>query len=225
MPTTRARTSPCTQSFSASTTAASTPGYRRDHHVSTLVAGGRWPDIRPEHQIAADTSMVTDTSVATYAGHSPSGRWPFRKQRTVNPLMAPACYNFPYSPQGRPCGRPPPAAVLAPAARRQPPRNRPHPTGKAGDGRTARQRLSSCIVCLPNAGHSGHKPRLTIAYVSRTPRGPTREAILPTLAADLTRDRASGTGSPGYAHRSSAARASGTASPPWAVRMIALSML
>jgi hypothetical protein len=32
--------------------------------------------------------MVTDTSVAMCAGHRrPDGRW-FRKQRTVNPLMA-----------------------------------------------------------------------------------------------------------------------------------------
>jgi hypothetical protein len=35
-----------------------------------------------------------------------------RKQRTVNPLMASTRYNFLYSPQGRPCGRPPAAAVL-----------------------------------------------------------------------------------------------------------------
>jgi hypothetical protein len=51
-------------------------------------AGERWPDIRSEHQIAADTSMVTDTSVATCAGYSPSGRRSFREQRTVNPLIA-----------------------------------------------------------------------------------------------------------------------------------------
>jgi len=30
-------------------------------------------------------------------------------------------------PQGRPCGRPPAAAVLAPAATRRPPEIRPHP--------------------------------------------------------------------------------------------------
>jgi hypothetical protein len=35
-----------------------------------------------------------------------------RKQRTANPLIVPARYNFLYSPQGRPCGRPPAAAVL-----------------------------------------------------------------------------------------------------------------
>jgi hypothetical protein len=35
-----------------------------------------------------------------------------QEQRTVNPLIAPARYNFLYSSQGRPCGRPPPAAVL-----------------------------------------------------------------------------------------------------------------
>jgi hypothetical protein len=50
---------------------------------------GRRPDIRPEHQIVADTGMVTDTSVATCAGHRPSGGRSFRKQRTVNPPIAP----------------------------------------------------------------------------------------------------------------------------------------
>jgi hypothetical protein len=55
--------------------------------------------------------MVTDTSVATCAGHSPSGRRSFRKQRTVNPLTGPARYNFPYSSSGpalrAASGRPP----------------------------------------------------------------------------------------------------------------------
>jgi hypothetical protein len=41
--------------------------------------------------------MATDTSLVTCAGYQPSGRRPFRKQRTVNPLMGPARYNFLYS--------------------------------------------------------------------------------------------------------------------------------
>ena len=48
---------------------------------------GRRPDIRPG-QIAADTGMAIDTSLATCVGHRPSGGRSFRKQRTVNPLMA-----------------------------------------------------------------------------------------------------------------------------------------
>jgi hypothetical protein len=45
-------------------------------------------------QIAADTGMTIDTSLATYAGHQPSGGRSFRKQRTVNPLTVPARYNL-----------------------------------------------------------------------------------------------------------------------------------
>jgi hypothetical protein len=55
-----------------------------------VVAGGcRGWNIRQEHQTAADTSMVTDTCLATCAGHRPSGRRSFRKQRTVNPVIVP----------------------------------------------------------------------------------------------------------------------------------------
>jgi hypothetical protein len=58
--------------------------------VSTLVAGVREASghlFGP--QIAADTSLATDTCVATCAGHQPSGRRSFRKQRTVNPPIGP----------------------------------------------------------------------------------------------------------------------------------------
>src|SRR5829696_8404046 len=48
--------------------------------------------------------MVTDTSVATCAGHQLSGEWSFGKQRTVNPPIAPARYNFLY-PSSRPALR------------------------------------------------------------------------------------------------------------------------
>jgi hypothetical protein len=84
--------------------------------VSTLMVGVRSAaghlSGRP---IAADTGMAIDTSPATCAGHQPSGRRSFQKQRTVNPLMVPARYNFLYSSfQGRPRtaaagGRPRPA--------------------------------------------------------------------------------------------------------------------
>jgi hypothetical protein len=41
--------------------------------------------------------LATGSSLATYAGHQPSGRRSFPKQRTVNPLTIPARYNFLYS--------------------------------------------------------------------------------------------------------------------------------
>jgi hypothetical protein len=41
--------------------------------------------------------MVADTGLATCAGHLPSGGRSFRKQRTVNPLIVPARYNFLYA--------------------------------------------------------------------------------------------------------------------------------
>jgi hypothetical protein len=56
--------------------------------------------------------MAIDTSLATCAGHQPSERQWFRKQRTVNPLIVPARYNFLYSYSRPACGRPPPAAAL-----------------------------------------------------------------------------------------------------------------
>jgi hypothetical protein len=62
-------------------------------------------------QIAADTGMTIDTSLATCAGHQPSGGRSFRKQRTVNPLVVRARYNFLY-PSSRP-------ALRAPAATRR----------------------------------------------------------------------------------------------------------
>jgi hypothetical protein len=54
--------------------------------------------------------MAIDTSPATCTGHQPSGRRSFRKQRTVNPLMVPARYNFLYS-SSRPANGRPPAAL------------------------------------------------------------------------------------------------------------------
>jgi hypothetical protein len=60
--------------------------------VSVLLTGGRErPDTCPGRETAADTSM------GACAGHPPSGRRSFRKQRTVNPPIAPARYNFLYS--------------------------------------------------------------------------------------------------------------------------------
>jgi hypothetical protein len=57
--------------------------------VSTLVAGVRSAAGYPSGpQIAADTGIAIDTSLATSAGHQPSGGRSFRKQRTVNPLIA-----------------------------------------------------------------------------------------------------------------------------------------
>jgi len=38
--------------------------------------------------MATDSGMALDASLATFAGHQLSGRRSFRKQRTVNPLIA-----------------------------------------------------------------------------------------------------------------------------------------
>jgi hypothetical protein len=79
--------------------------------VSTLVAGVRSAAGHPSGpQIAADTGIAIDTSLATSAGHQPSGGRSFRKQRTVNPPITPARYNFLYS-----SSRPSSAAVLGQA--------------------------------------------------------------------------------------------------------------
>jgi hypothetical protein len=57
--------------------------------VSTLVAGVRSAAGYPSGpQIVADTGIAIDTSLATCAGHQPSGGRSFRKQRTVNPPLA-----------------------------------------------------------------------------------------------------------------------------------------
>jgi len=74
----------------------------RTHAASTPV-----DDVRettgycPGRQRAVDTGMAIDTSLTKCAGHQPSGERslerPFRKQRTVNPPIVPARYNFLYS--------------------------------------------------------------------------------------------------------------------------------
>jgi hypothetical protein len=73
----------------------------------TLVAGAREAAGHPSGlQIAANTGMAIDTSLATCAGHQPSGGWSFRKQRTVNPLIVPARFDF-FCSSSRPAyGRP-----------------------------------------------------------------------------------------------------------------------
>jgi hypothetical protein len=80
-------------------------GYGKDHHVSALVGGvGRRPDTG--RQTAADTSL------ARAPEHQAVWRAVVRKQRTVNPPIAPARSNFLYSSSRLACGRPPTAAVL-----------------------------------------------------------------------------------------------------------------
>jgi hypothetical protein len=66
--------------------------------VSTLLAGVQEATGHLSgRQTAVDTSMATDLSPPTCAGHQSSGQRSFRKRRTVNPLMGPACYNVLYS--------------------------------------------------------------------------------------------------------------------------------
>jgi hypothetical protein len=54
--------------------------------VATLVTGGREAAGGAAH--LSGREAAADTSMATYTGHWPSGRRSFRKQRTVNPLIA-----------------------------------------------------------------------------------------------------------------------------------------
>jgi hypothetical protein len=61
---------------------------------------GCWQDGEVTGLQVDDLGFEPDTTVE---------RRSFRKQRTVNPLIVPARYNFLYSSQGRPCGRPPAA--------------------------------------------------------------------------------------------------------------------
>jgi hypothetical protein len=74
----------------------------------------RVPDTADGHpsrpQMAADSGMALDASVAMCAGHQSPGGRSFRKQRTVNPLIVPARYNFLYASSRPACGRP--AAAL-----------------------------------------------------------------------------------------------------------------
>jgi hypothetical protein len=65
-----------------------------DHAVSTAMAGVReTTGYCPGRQRVVDTGMAIDASLATCAGHQPSGERslerPFRKQRTVNPPIVP----------------------------------------------------------------------------------------------------------------------------------------
>jgi hypothetical protein len=80
----------------------------------------QWTGVRettgycPRRQIVVDTGMAIDASLATGAGQQPSGERslerPLRKQRTVNPPMVPARYNFLHASSRPACGRPPAAA-------------------------------------------------------------------------------------------------------------------
>jgi hypothetical protein len=109
----------CRSNSSGPVPAAQSPcprGCRRGHYVSVLVPPGhRQPDTRPRGPTAADTSMAIESSLSACAGHLPSGRRSFRKQRTVNPPIAPARYNFLYSSfkagLRAACGRPRPAGA------------------------------------------------------------------------------------------------------------------
>ena len=79
-------------------------GCGKAHPVATLVTGGREAAGGAAH--LSGREAAADTSMATYTGHWPSGRRSFRKQRTVNPPIAPARYNFLCSLKAA-CGRPP----------------------------------------------------------------------------------------------------------------------
>jgi hypothetical protein len=75
-------------------------GYRMGHHVSALAAGIQWSVGHCAWAAGRRHEPGADVSLATLAGHLPSGRRSFRKQRTVNPPLVPARYNVLYSSSG-----------------------------------------------------------------------------------------------------------------------------
>jgi hypothetical protein len=115
--------------LSAAFVAMSAAATRTNHYVSVLVpADGRRPDTRPRCPIAADISVATRRARPHVPDtNRPDGGSSGSRGRTVSPLLALTRSYFLY-PSSRPaCGRPPAAAVLAPAATRRAPGYRPHP--------------------------------------------------------------------------------------------------
>jgi hypothetical protein len=94
-PTNRARSSPWTHSFSASTTAASTTMAARfvtptttNSAIATSSSRGSTPVVGAGAHIPQPTAVGAVVQL--------SGGRSFRKRRTVNPVMVPARYNFLY---------------------------------------------------------------------------------------------------------------------------------
>ena len=108
--------------------------------------------VRPAHPKPAGQARPVAIQVVTPAPHQiPAPRRRTittygcrRRQRTVNPLIVPARYNFLYSPQGRPCGRPP--AALRPGNDTTTTRAPASPSLPGGAGEQSR-------TC--HAGHAG----------------------------------------------------------------------
>jgi hypothetical protein len=71
--------------------------------------------------------------------------------------------------QGRPCGRPPAAAVLAPATTRRPPWHRPHPSRRRMEppGRT---KLCSAAAGVTHVGTAEKRCRMRRPSQAGTPR-------------------------------------------------------
>jgi hypothetical protein len=112
---------------------------------------------------------AADTSLATCAGHQPSGQRSFRKRRTVNPLTGPTRYNFFYSSFSR-------SALRAAACGGCP---RPATTQwPLGTGRTLRTRPTMADTCEAGTSSSagwawfGHAP-----WTTRHKRGMADAAV------------------------------------------------
>jgi hypothetical protein len=80
------------------------PGWTATAEVSGSVCGRTAPASRTSGQGGqaaghlSSRQSAADTSLATCAGHQPSGQRSFRRRRrTANPMMVPARYNFLYS--------------------------------------------------------------------------------------------------------------------------------
>ena len=143
--------------------------------------GERWPDIRPERQIAEDTGMSPPPAWPR-AGHSPSGRWSFRKQRTVKPLIVPARYNYLYissRPALRPAAtprssgrRPHPLPAMVRTSRRP---ATPHPPRRASRSRRIvvalpPGRVDVLLISVPARGTLVMEPLLRGPTTTRTPQ-------------------------------------------------------
>jgi hypothetical protein len=142
-----------------------------DPKAQSCLTGGRNPVSAAEGHLSAQAIRCAEGT-----GHRPQRMQLWLRQSTTWPVRtAPASraadgqsadcsarYNFLYSSQGRPCGRPPPAAVLAPAATRRPPGHRPLPS--LSGVRSPRWRFRRSLIVA-----SGHESSYSAPVCSSTP--------------------------------------------------------
>jgi hypothetical protein len=133
-------------------------GPRRGRAGGRRMVGGRTP-VRGVR--SPRTSAWPQTSPSACAGHQPSGRRSFRKQRTVNPLTVPARYNFLYTLKAGPAG----GRLRRPSSRRQ------RHDGNRGTGLTLRPR---CLMAARPEALVHSSARSCPQDCRRRPRGQHR---------------------------------------------------